>query len=115
MSGHQDEGVARPKERAGVGGAGELPAECAVFDGVTFGRDHQLACEAGRLDPAGVVQKCHPFVVAGAAAGDVGQQHPPGVALAVEAGQQMSQRPQVAADLLQRDHVEPGDDLADGP
>lgn len=106
MHGGEDELHTGAGEAGRVGGAGELPHR------VTGGgrRQHDLADQSGGLDPAGVVAEGEPLPVAFGSFGDVGGDHPP---LLTEPVQQELCGGGVAADLLDGDHVEAGDDLGD--
>ncbi|MEY9996987.1 hypothetical protein ABIE67_009019 [Streptomyces sp. V4I8] len=74
-------------------------------------RYHQLACQPGGLDPAGVEQERQPLVVASLSEGHIGENERPVLA---EDFEQMAQDAQIASSLPDRNHVEPADHRGDG-
>ena len=112
MQRHENEGGGAGAEADGVGRARELALQRISPDLLEplLGH-HQLAGQAGGLEPRGVVEEGHALVVARGALSHVRHQEGPVVA---EPAHQVAQRAQVALDLLEGDDIEAPQDLADG-
>jgi hypothetical protein len=103
VHGGQGEFGAGPAEPREVRRPGKLPLW------IRFDRGkHDLADQAGGLDPDSVVKKRKTFAVPGRALGHIGGDDPPSGAEPVK---QEPQRFGAAADFLQCDDVEAGDQL----
>lgn len=109
----QDEGFPACLERNSVRCTRELilkPCDQVCF---SIGRDDEFGSQARKLYAARVEYERQALVVAGVAAGLVGENHRPDIIDPVEVFQHMAKCTQVAFDLLDRDDVEARDNLAD--
>ncbi len=104
VQGDEDERLAGRGEADRVGRSGELAGErCGRHARIVVGHD-ELAREPGRCHPTRVEQERHPLVVAGLSLRHVGEGEAP---VGTERLQQVAERAQVAAHLLDCDDVEP--------
>ena len=111
VHGREDERVALRIERDRVRRARELLVQPArIGPSHVLRREDQLGREAGQPHAARVVDEREPLAAGACAARDVGHGERP---VGAEPDHQRLQGADVALDLLDRDHVEARDDLAD--